>query len=98
MEEINIPSVQIPKRSPDHEPSRLVFKKEIRKILDYLLSQLSEKQRTAIILRYDRELKLKDIGSIMSLSPSGVFRLLDKAEKELIKQAEKIGFEPELYL
>ncbi|MEM7180536.1 MAG: sigma-70 family RNA polymerase sigma factor [Spirochaetota bacterium] len=98
VEEINVPNIPLQRTSPDNEPSRLVFKKEIRNILDYLLSQLAEKQRTAIILRYDRELKLKEIGEIMNLSPSGVFRLLDKAEKELIKQAQKIGFEPELYL
>ncbi|MFB5650058.1 RNA polymerase sigma factor [Leptospira wolffii] len=68
------------------------------KMLSELLSTLPEEQRTAIDLRYSQNCKLEEIAQVLDLSVSGVSRLLERAEKHLLQEGKRKGFQPSSFL
>lgn len=68
------------------------------KIVSELLSTLPEEQKTAIELRYSQGCKLEEIASVLDLSVSGVSRLLERAEKQLLQEGKKRGIQPSSFL
>nr|WP_244283024.1 sigma-70 family RNA polymerase sigma factor [Leptospira neocaledonica] len=68
------------------------------KIVGELLNTLPEEQKTAIELRYSQGCKLEEIASVLDLSVSGVSRLLERAEKQLLQEGKKRGIQPSSFL
>lgn len=56
---------------------------EIREYLDRALSELDEKKRQVLILRYFREMKTKDIAEEMGLTPANVRVILSRTLHQL---------------
>ena len=56
---------------------------ETRQILTEAITQLPEKERVIVSLYYLEDLRLKEIGEILELSPSRISRLLSRAEFRL---------------
>lgn len=63
--------------------------KEIAQRLESALRKLSDKQRTATILKYYEELPIKDIAEIMETTVSSVESLLVRAKCNLLKLLQR---------
>jgi|SRR5579875_568796 RNA polymerase sigma factor for flagellar operon FliA len=63
---------------PDR-PDRLVEKEEQKRLLTEALGALTERERLIVTLYYLEDLRLKEIGEVLSLSESRVSRLLNAA-------------------
>jgi RNA polymerase sigma-70 factor (ECF subfamily) len=54
------------------------------------IRRLPAKQRLAIVLRYERELPLREISEIMNITPKGVERLLARGRHTLASQLTEL--------
>ncbi|MDR1762834.1 MAG: RNA polymerase sigma factor [Dysgonamonadaceae bacterium] len=81
-------------KSDDSTPERNLEKKESQKLVEKIISQLPEKQRTMLILRDFDELSYKEIASRMGLTESqvkiGLFHARQKM-KDLYLKIEQYG-------
>ncbi len=59
------------------------------KVFQTALEQMKESERTILILRYEDELTVQEIADIMELSFSRTYRLLKKAEQNIVASAGK---------
>ena len=70
------------------QPSNLVEKDELKRMLMESLGDLTEKEKKVILLYYYEELTLKEISKVMEVSESRVSQLHTKA---LQKMRKKMG-------
>ena len=61
-----------------YTPEQIYEKKELKEILIQIIDQLPEKEKTVISLYYYEELTYKEIGYIMELSESRIFKYIVK--------------------
>lgn len=80
--------------SPEDEVVSRMQTEENEELLQESLQQLSEEHRTALLLRYQLEMRLEEIAGILSLSVSSVSRLLQRAEQALLHEGQKLGLKP----
>jgi RNA polymerase sigma factor (sigma-70 family) len=72
-----------------HDPeTQLAIKQEHKKVED-ALQKLSERQRTAIILKAQENLSYEEIAAIMKTSASSVESLIFRARRKLVEILEK---------
>ncbi|MDZ7722185.1 MAG: RNA polymerase sigma factor [candidate division KSB1 bacterium] len=71
--------------SPDHTPDQQVEISEKEQIVQRAIHQLSERQKTALILQRYEELSYDEIAAIMDISLSAVESLLRRAKENLAK-------------
>jgi RNA polymerase sigma-70 factor (ECF subfamily) len=64
-------------------PNEMFDKNERNRQLQHALAQLPERQRSAIVLRYDADLPVKEIADSMHVSEKAVERLLAHAREAL---------------
>ncbi|PJZ68359.1 RNA polymerase subunit sigma-70 [Leptospira perolatii] len=71
---------------------------DLSRMLGELMSVLPEEQRTALELRYGQGCKLEEIAQVLDLSISGISRLLERAEKAMLLEGKRRGFQPGNFL
>ena len=76
------------RQRPVADPSDPSGRAEFWLWLSQLARALSERQREAILLRYQRDLSDEEIGEILGLSASGVRTLVSRALKTLREHPE----------
>jgi RNA polymerase sigma-70 factor, ECF subfamily len=59
-------------------------------LLDELLAELSERDRSALLLRYNHHMRLEDVADILGLSVSGVSRIIQKSMDFLEHRAREL--------
>ena len=81
---------------PDAQYFRKEEVKHAEELIQKMLDQLDERSRTAVLLRFQEDMRLEDIAEVLKTSVSTVSRTIQKAQKrlsELSKQEEfKISF------
>ena len=75
----------------DSDPFDLIYKDEINKILYLAMSELSEKERGLIAMKYSAELKNKEIAEIIGISERYTAVMLGRALNKLKKILERKG-------
>lgn len=65
------------------EPERVVAEKELKQDLAKALNELTEKERSVVLLYYYEELTLKEISNVLEVSESRVSQLHSKALKKM---------------
>lgn len=58
---------------------------------DYYGTLLTERQREALELYYDKDLSLQEISELFGISRQGVQDLIKRAEKQLLDFEDKLG-------
>ncbi|EQA44597.1 sigma-70, region 4 [Leptospira broomii serovar Hurstbridge str. 5399] len=71
---------------------------DLASMFSILFEILPEDQKTALDLRYSQGCKLEEIAQVLELSVSGVSRLLERAEKAILQEGKRRGFQPESFL
>lgn len=77
----------------DEEPLDGIIRSEQRKILYQELSQLQERKREVLMLRYFGGLSQKEIAAVMHLTPENVRVLAHRAKAELKQRMEERGYD-----
>jgi RNA polymerase sigma-70 factor, ECF subfamily len=67
---------------------------EQEKILGELLGELEEEHRTALILRFQLDMRLEDIARVLQCSVSTASRTLQKAQQAVVRAGERRGLKP----
>jgi RNA polymerase sigma-70 factor (ECF subfamily) len=70
-------------RDPRPNPLEVVEYDETRRRVDRALAQLDELSRSAVVLRYYESMSSREIGEVLSLSPSAVDMRLSRARARL---------------
>ncbi len=70
-----------------------VLQEKAEKVLRELLGELKEEERTALILRYQSDLKLEEISQVLDISVSRTSRLIQSAARKLVQAGRKRGIE-----
>lgn len=66
--------------------------REARRVLRELVAGLPEELRLPLVLRYEEDLTLGEIGSALGLSETGVHGRLERAQQELRERLGRLGF------
>ena len=61
-------------------------------MIQQMLDQLDERSRTAVLLRFQENLRLEDIAEVLDTSVSTVSRTIQKAQKRLAELSKKEEF------
>lgn len=88
VETVGEPVMDATRNSHFEQPSNLVEKDELKRMLMESLGDLTEKEKKVILLYYYEELTLKEISKVMEVSESRVSQLHTKA---LQKMRKKMG-------
>ena len=82
--------------SANERPDNQYFRKEDVKqaeiLIQQMLDQLDERSRTAVLLRFQENLRLEDIAEVLDTSVSTVSRTIQKAQKRLAELSKKEEF------
>ena len=74
-------------QSSRERPDALFFRNEemdeAESLIQKMLSELDERSRTAVILRFQEDMRLEDIAEVLNTSVSTVSRTIQKAQKQL---------------
>ncbi len=72
-------------KNASSEPEQVYEKEEIKELLAHSLDNLTEKERTVVLLYYYEELTLKEISGVLEVSESRVSQLHTKALQKMKK-------------
>lgn len=61
-------------------------------LIQQMLAQLDERSRTAVLLRFQQDMRLEDIAKMLDTSVSTVSRTIQKAQKRLAELSKKAEF------
>ena len=82
--------------SSSARPAAQYFHKEDVKhaedLIQKMLDQLDERSRTAVLLRFQEDMRLEDIAEVLKTSVSTVSRTIQKAQKRLAELSKKEEF------
>ena len=70
-----------------------ILQEKAEVVLRELLDDLKEEERTALILRYQSDLKLEDIAQVLEISVSRTSRLIQGAARKPVQAGRKRGIE-----
>lgn len=68
---------------------------EAESILRELLQSLDERSRTALILRFQENMKLEEISEVLGTSVATASRIISRAQKKLMNEGKKRNFHPD---
>lgn len=77
---------------PDSEYFRKEDVKHAEDLIQQMLEQLDERSRTAVLLRFQEDMRLEDIAEVLKTSVSTVSRTIQKAQKRLAELSKKEEF------
>ncbi|MCB1139560.1 MAG: sigma-70 family RNA polymerase sigma factor [Leptospiraceae bacterium] len=77
-------------------PETQFFRKEnvqqAEELIQRMLDQLDERSRTAVLMRFQQDMRLEDIAQVLNTSVSTVSRTIQKAQKQLTELSKKAEF------
>ena len=70
-------------------PTRQLDSSELREVVRIAIDELSERQRTAVVLHKFEEMSYEEIGDVMGLGPVAVKSLISRARGKLKEALER---------
>ena len=70
-------------------PTRQLESSELREVVRIAIDELSERQRTAVVLHKFEEMSYEEIGDVMGLGPVAVKSLISRARGKLKEALER---------